>query len=67
MWEKEMKTARHAAIESGRILKELYGNISSISKKGEIDLVTEADLTSEKALIEAINSVFPNLETVNGR
>lgn len=60
MWEKEMETARLAALESGRILKELYGNISSISKKGEIDLVTEADLMSEKALIDAINSVFPN-------
>ena len=60
MWEKEMETARNAAIESGRVLKELYGNISSISKKGEIDLVTEADLMSEKVLIEAISSVFPN-------
>ncbi|MFC1493649.1 inositol monophosphatase family protein [Thermodesulfobacteriota bacterium] len=59
MWIKEMETARQAAIEAGRVLKELYGNIKSISKKGEIDLVTEADLMSEKVLIDAISSVFP--------
>lgn len=60
MWEKEMEAARSAAMESGRILKELYGNINSISKKGEIDLVTEADLMSEKTVINSITRVFPN-------
>ena len=60
MWQKEMKTARRAAAEAGRILKDLYGNLSRISKKGEIDLVTEADLASEKAVIDAIGNDFPN-------
>ena len=60
MWKKEMETAYRAAMDAGRILKELYGNISSITKKGEIDLVTEADLASEKAVIDAISHDFPN-------
>ncbi len=60
MWQKEMETARRAAMEAGKILKELYGNINSITKKGEIDLVTEADLASEKAVIEIIKKDFPN-------
>lgn len=57
---KEMEAARRAAMESGKILKELYGNIKKISKKGKIDLVTEADLMSEKAVIDAISRVFPD-------
>jgi myo-inositol-1(or 4)-monophosphatase len=60
MWQKEMETARYAATASGRILKELYGNISNITKKGEIDLVTEADLASEKKVIDVITRDFPN-------
>jgi myo-inositol-1(or 4)-monophosphatase len=60
MCKNEMTVARRAAQESGRILKELYGNVTSVSKKGEIDLVTEADLMSEKAVIDTITSVFPD-------
>jgi len=59
MWEIEIATARNAAIDAGRILKGLYGNLREISKKGEIDLVTEADLMSEKAVINAISHHFP--------
>jgi myo-inositol-1(or 4)-monophosphatase len=59
MWQKEMQTARYAAMEAGKILKELFGNINSISKKGEIDLVTEADLASEKTVIDIITGNFP--------
>ncbi len=60
MWQKEMETASRAAMNAGRILKELYGNISRISKKGEIDLVTEADLMSERAVINTISTAFPD-------
>ncbi|MEA2060786.1 MAG: inositol monophosphatase family protein [Thermodesulfobacteriota bacterium] len=60
MWKKEMNTARSAAMEAGKILKELYGNIRNISKKGKIDLVTEADLASEKAVIDIITRDFPD-------
>jgi len=48
-----------AAFASGRILKSKFGNISSIVKKGRIDLVTEADTESEQAVIDTIRSCFP--------
>lgn len=59
MWKDEMETACRAALESGRILKELFGNVTGVSKKGEIDLVTEADLRSERAVIDIISGRFP--------
>lgn len=59
MWDKEMETARSAAMKAGSVLKKLYGNISRISKKGEIDLVTEADLASEKVVIDEVKLDFP--------
>jgi myo-inositol-1(or 4)-monophosphatase len=59
VWDKEMTIAGEAARESGRILKDLFGKITSIEKKGEIDLVTEADLRSEKTIIEIIKRNFP--------
>ncbi|MBU1170791.1 MAG: inositol monophosphatase [Proteobacteria bacterium] len=49
-----------ATFESGRILRSKYGHISSITKKGRIDLVTEADTESEKAIIAIIRACFPN-------
>jgi myo-inositol-1(or 4)-monophosphatase len=37
-----------------------FGNISeAITKKGAIDLVTEADIESEKAIIRIIQNAFP--------
>ena len=54
-----MSVAGQAAMKSGRILKDLFGNITNIEKKGEIDLVTEADILSENAIIETINENFP--------
>ncbi len=50
-----IETARQA----GSILLEKFGRNIKISKKGEIDLVTEADLASEKAIIERIKSYYP--------
>ena len=44
VWEKELTVAGQAARESGKILNDLFGKITNIDKKGEIDLVTEADL-----------------------
>lgn len=60
MYNKEMETACRAALEAGSIIKSYYGNLKSISKKGEIDLVTEADLMSEKAVVAAITRSFPD-------
>ena len=49
-----------AAYKGGSILRSHYGRISKIDKKGAIDLVTEADTESEKAIIETIQKVFPD-------
>ena len=49
-----METARAA----GQILLEKYGRVS-IKKKGDIDLVTDADLASEALIIERIKSYYP--------
>jgi myo-inositol-1(or 4)-monophosphatase len=46
--------------DAGKILLEKFGRKINISKKGEIDLVTEADLASEKFIIEKIKSYYPN-------
>lgn len=49
-----------AAYRAGEILKKHFGNLEMVKKKGAIDLVTEADLESEKAIIEEIRSAFPD-------
>ncbi|MBX3300219.1 MAG: inositol monophosphatase [Acidobacteria bacterium] len=55
MIEFAIETARAA----GSILLEKFGRITSVTKKGDIDLVTEADLASEAFIIERIRSHFP--------
>jgi myo-inositol-1(or 4)-monophosphatase len=52
--------ALQAARRGGRILCGYFGNLSRIEKKGRTDLVTEADLASEKAIIETIGAHFPH-------
>jgi len=59
MWEKESSVARQAVKEAGEILTGLFGNLKHINKKGEIDLVTEADIQSEKAILKVISENFP--------
>ncbi len=50
----------NAAIQSAEIIRNSLGNITAVSKKGAIDLVTEADTGSEKIIIETIRSKFPD-------
>lgn len=49
-----VETARAA----GQLLLEKFGRVT-VSKKGDIDLVTEADLASEQMVIELIRSHYP--------
>ncbi|CAN5763373.1 inositol monophosphatase family protein [soil metagenome] len=51
--------AIETAREAGQILLEKFGRKINISKKGDINLVTEADLASEKLIIEKIKSYYP--------
>lgn len=52
--------ARFAALESGKILKNRFGKHNDIQVKGRRNLVTEADLMSEKKIIEIISEEFPS-------
>jgi myo-inositol-1(or 4)-monophosphatase len=51
--------AIETAREAGAILTDRLGRALQISNKGDIDLVTEADLASEKLIIERIRSHYP--------
>ena len=50
-----IETARAA----GHLLLEKYGRISRVTKKGDYNLVTDADLASEALIIERIKSHHP--------
>lgn len=51
--------AIETARDAGRLLLEKFGRVTSITKKGDINLVTEADLASEALIIERIKSYYP--------
>jgi len=53
-----LKTAEEAAIRAGEIILQYY-NITRVDEKGAGNLVTEADLKSEKAIREIILRDFP--------
>lgn len=59
MFETERKVARQAAREGGAVLKDLFGHLTSATYKGERDLVTEADLASERVITDRIGRIFP--------
>lgn len=51
--------AIETARDAGQLLLEKFGRITAVTKKGDINLVTEADLASEELIIERIRSHFP--------
>ncbi|MBX7221539.1 MAG: inositol monophosphatase [Blastocatellia bacterium] len=51
--------AKQLARDAGRILREHMGRQLDVRHKGQIDLVTEVDLLSEKFIREQINNRFP--------
>ena len=51
--------AIQTARDAGRVLVDRLGRALQISNKGDIDLVTEADVASEKLIIERIKSHYP--------
>lgn len=51
--------AVRAAYQAGEILRQGYGTSLQVGRKGEVDLVTEYDLRSEKALVELVQREFP--------
>jgi myo-inositol-1(or 4)-monophosphatase len=51
--------AIQTAREAGRVLAEKFGRALRVSNKGDIDLVTEADLAAERLIVERIRSHHP--------
>jgi len=59
MWDKELNVARQAARDAGKTLKDLFGRVNHVTKKGKTDLVTEADFAAEKIIMDMIHKSFP--------
>ncbi|MDT7603624.1 MAG: monophosphatase, partial [Acidobacteriota bacterium] len=51
--------AIQTARDAGRVLAERFGRALEVSNKGDIDLVTEADLAAERLIVERIGSYHP--------
>ncbi len=49
-----------AAYCGGKVLKEYFGRIDIVHKKGKVDLVTEADIESERKIVNSIRQVYPD-------
>ncbi len=55
-----LETAVRAALEAGALIRERYERPHDIRLKGEIDLVTEADLASEERILALLHDRFPD-------
>ena len=53
--------AGEAALAAGSLLRDLYGKPHRVSHKGTIDLVTEADVAAEKAIIDHLRKACPEI------
>ena len=51
--------AIQTAREAGRVLAEKFGRALQVTNKGDIDLVTEADIAAERLIVERIRSYHP--------
>jgi len=61
MASKELKIAVSAAKSGGKILMDFLGKLDGFSTKGSAyNLVTQADLNSEKKIVSVLNKAFPN-------
>jgi myo-inositol-1(or 4)-monophosphatase len=56
----EKQVGLNAANEAGQILSGYFGKARVVRKKGRIDLVTEADTASEKAIVSVLRGAFPD-------
>jgi myo-inositol-1(or 4)-monophosphatase len=55
-----VRAATAAALEAGGIIRDMYESPHRIRLKGAIDLVTEADIASEKAILAILAQRFPD-------
>lgn len=55
-----LQVAQRVAVEAGKLLLKVLDEGFAISRKGQINLVTEADLRSEALIVERLLSEFPS-------
>ena len=60
MIEDRLTIAIDLARQAGVLLRDGFDQLTEVNYKGEIDLITEFDLRSEKLLVEGIQQSFPN-------
>ncbi|AWB10259.1 myo-inositol-1(or 4)-monophosphatase [Thermodesulfobium acidiphilum] len=59
-----LKIIKKCALEAGEILKYYYSNELHTRFKGKIDMVTDADISSQEKIINIIRSEFPHDEII---
>ncbi len=57
-YRRQLEVAEHAAVEAGRLLRRAFGTVEA-REKGPSDLVTEADLASQRAIAAILLGAFP--------
>jgi myo-inositol-1(or 4)-monophosphatase len=57
---KPLSVAVEAALAAGEILRGFFGGAFRISYKGELNLVTEADLAAEREIVSILRARFPD-------
>jgi len=63
--EQLLEVARTAALAGARPLKELFGHLERVKEKGEAgNLVTEADLAAEAAVLEVLKEATPTFSVL---
>ncbi|MDW7774600.1 MAG: inositol monophosphatase family protein [Desulfobulbaceae bacterium] len=56
------QAAGRAALTAGSVVKQLYAQPHNIEMKGDIDLVTEADIAAETSIVASLNEDAPGLK-----
>jgi myo-inositol-1(or 4)-monophosphatase len=64
MLEDRLTLAKTLAQDAGRLLREGYHGEKDITHKGQIELLTQFDLMSEKHITEGIRTAFPHDEVI---
>lgn len=57
-----VRSAAVAALAAGQIIRKLYDQPHQVRLKGEIDLVTEADVASEQIILEILRRSHPGVD-----
>jgi myo-inositol-1(or 4)-monophosphatase len=56
----DLEVALEAARAGGAVLLQHFGKLEKIEHKGKIDLLTQADLESERTIVEILRNRFPD-------